>query len=104
MLTFKLAQHSRDKNLIESLKNYLECGNVYYKTNHVEYDIFKFEDLINKIIPFFDKYNILGVKNKDYLDFKKVLELMKNKEHLTSEGINIIFKIINNMNKGRDIY
>ena len=30
--------------------------------------VFKFSDVTNKIIPFFDKYSILGVKQLDYID------------------------------------
>ena len=104
MLIFKLTQHSRDKELITSLIKYLECGNVYYDKDCIQYTVFKFEDLVNKVIPFFDKYNIIGVKNKDYLDFKKVSELMKNKEHLTTEGLNVISEIRDNNNKRRDTY
>lgn len=62
MLIFKLTQHSRDKELITSLIKYLECGNVYYDKDCIQYTVFKFEDLVNKVIPFFDKYNIIGVK------------------------------------------
>jgi hypothetical protein len=43
-------------------------------------------DIINKIIPFFDQYPILGIKSLDFADFKKVAELVKNKEHLTESG------------------
>jgi hypothetical protein len=37
----------------------------------------------------------------DYEDFCKVAELMKNKAHLTQEGLNQILKIKDGMNKGR---
>jgi hypothetical protein len=37
----------------------------------------------------------------DYLDFVKVIELMKEKEHLTEEGLNQIRKIKAGMNRGR---
>jgi hypothetical protein len=31
-----------------------------------------------------DKYKIVGVKLQDYLDFKKVADLMRTKDHLTT--------------------
>jgi hypothetical protein len=37
----------------------------------------------------------------DYLDWCKVAELMKNKAHLTWEGLSKIRKIKAGMNKGR---
>jgi len=75
---------------------------VYFKYEVAEYVVFKLEDLVNKIVPFFDKYSIIGVKSLDYLDLKKAIELIKNKEHLTVEGLNKISGIIKNMNKERD--
>jgi hypothetical protein len=44
-------------------------------------------DLSEKLIPFFDKYKIIGVKYQDYLEFKRVVELMKKKDHLTVAGL-----------------
>jgi len=56
----------------------------------------------SKIIPFFSKYPIEGVKAKDFDDFCKVAELMKSKVHLTSDGLEQIRKIKSGMNRGRD--
>jgi hypothetical protein len=39
----------------------------------------------------------------DYADFCKVAELMKNKAHLTAEGLEQIKKIRANMNTQRDL-
>ena len=65
----------------------------------------KFSDLIDKIIPpIFTKngwFSILGVKSKDFADWCKAAELMKNKAHLTAEGLDQIRKIKAGMNKGR---
>ena len=58
-------------------------------------------DITTKIIPFFDKYPLQGVKLKDYEDFKKVVELIENKDHLTQEGLNQILKIRDGINSGR---
>jgi len=37
----------------------------------------------------------------DYLDFKRVAELMKTKDHLTTLGLKKIKEIKEGMNKGR---
>ena len=60
-----------------------------------------YSDIQNKIIPFFNKYPILGVKSLDFDDFKNVWILIKNKEHLTIKGLEIIRQIKAGMNKGR---
>ena len=51
----------------------------------------------------FDKYPIKGVKALDYSDFKKVANLMYNKEHLTEEGLSKINSIKLSMNSFRKI-
>ena len=57
----------------------------YYKSekdNSVGIILAKFSD-IEFIIPFFEKYPILGQKSLDFEDFKKVAKLVKIKNHLT---------------------
>jgi hypothetical protein len=100
-LVFKLVQHSRDEQLMRSLVDYLGCGNIYVDDSAVEYRVTKFSDLTDKILPLFKKYPIQGVKHLDYTDFVSVMELMKNKAHLTAEGLDQIRKIKAGMNKGR---
>ena len=100
-LEFKLAQHSRDEQLMRSLVDYFDCGNVYFYSEAIDYRIRKFSDLTDKVIPFFQKYPILGVKVKDFEDFCQVAELMQNKAHLTAEGLDQIRKIKAGMNRGR---
>lgn len=101
LLVFKLGQHSRDEQLMRNLIDYLGCGNVYVYGTEVEYKISKFNDLSDKLIPVFQKYPIQGVKLLDFFDFVSVIDLMKNKTHLTEEGLDLIRKIKSRMNRGR---
>jgi hypothetical protein len=55
------------------------------------------------MIPFFTSYPILGVKAKDFSDFKKVAKLMNSGAHLTAEGLEQIRHIQVGMNRGRTI-
>jgi len=61
----------------------------------------KFNDITEIVIPFFDNYPIYGVKSLDYINFKEVALLMKEKGHLNIEGIEKIKRIKSNMNKYR---
>ena len=64
-------------------------------------EVVKYSDIMNKIIPYFEKYPIQGVKSLDFIDFKEVGEIMKNKEHLKEEGFSKILSIKDRMNEGR---
>jgi len=63
--------------------------------------IVNISDIMNTIIPFFDKYNIYGKKSLDFNDFKLIANMMNNKEHLTSKGLKKIILIKENMNLNR---
>lgn len=85
-LEFILSQHIRDEQLLISFIEYFKCGYVLKKINAVEFRVTKFKDINEKIIPFFKKYPIVGVKAKDFEDWCQVASLMEEKKHLTSEG------------------
>ncbi len=74
---------------------------IHIREKSVELSFRKFSDIINIIIPFFEKYPILGYKGLDFLDFKSVAEIIKTKEHLTEDGFNKIKLINSTMNQRR---
>lgn len=93
-LIFQLAQHSRVQNFIKSLVNYFICRRYKVRANCEAGDLklTKFSDIVEKIIPFFKKHYVHGVNIKDFYDFCEVAELMKNKSHFTSSGLEQIKK------------
>ena len=92
-LSFTLTQHSRDEQLLKLLIEYLDCGYVIKQRTCVNFRVTKFNDIMEKIIPFFKQYQIHGVKAKDFEDFCLVAELIKEKKHLTNTGLNKIRQI-----------
>jgi hypothetical protein len=51
-LTFKITQHYRDEQLMKSLIEYFECGNVYKNNDTIEFKISNFKDLTKKLYHF----------------------------------------------------
>jgi hypothetical protein len=104
ILKFQIAQHSRDSELMKSLVTNFECGRIELNLGRsaVYLVVTKFKDITEKIILFFDKYPLQGVKVLDFSDFKRVAELMKNKAHLTEQGLCQIRSIKSKMNLLRD--
>ena len=98
LLVFIVTQHSRDENLIRRIRAYLNCGQVYKNRDAFDYRVTKFIDITDKIIPLFKKYPIRGVKALDCRDWCKAAELIKNKKHLTAEGLDEIRHIKEGMN------
>jgi len=56
---------------------------------------------IKIIVDYFNIYNLLGIKYKDYLDWEKVYYMILDKKHLTSEGKDQIRLIKYRMNNRR---
>jgi len=98
-----ISQHSRDKNLLKGIAQYLNCGIIEKpntRPNTTVFIVYKFEDIRNKIVPLFKNYPLQGVKYQDFLDFCKVVNIL-NKSKLTVEELEQIRKIKLGMNKGR---
>ena len=103
VLVCKITQHSRDEELMKSLVSYFGWGR--YESAHNKnignFIVTKFTDITDKVIPFFDKYQIIGVKALDFIDWCEAAELIKNKAHKTPEGLEEIWKIKMRMNSRR---
>lgn len=100
-LIFVLTQHIRDELLLKSLVDFFECGQTYSYKDYVEFRCQSFKYIYGKILPFFYKYPILGIKAQDFDDWAKVAEMIQTKVHLTNEGFDQIRQIRIGMNKGR---
>nr|WLN31625.1 hypothetical protein [Cordyceps militaris] len=102
-LVFTISQHIRDELLLKSIINYLNCGNYRVHTNRdlSDYICSDFEGIYTKIIPFFKQYPILGVKSQDFNDWVRAAGLIKNKDHLTPKGLDLILTLKSGMNRNR---
>ena len=102
-LVFQVTQHSRDEELIKSLISIFCCG--YYglrsTKNHGDFLVTAFGDIHDRIIPFFHKYEIRGVKAHDFADFCKAAIIIKAKGHLTSEGLDELKSLKAGINRKR---
>lgn len=105
-LRFRISQHERDRKLLNCLIKYLGSGKLYKYSGEksaVVYTIFRFSDIINIIIPFFEQNPLIGVKLLDFLDWCKAAKLVSDGSHLTLEGFSLIKEIKSKMNRGRYI-
>jgi hypothetical protein len=68
IIIFVLTQHIRDELLFRRIVNLLGCGQTYSYKYHTEFISQSFINNTEKILPFFRKYPILGVKSQDFED------------------------------------
>lgn len=103
-LAFLVSQNLRDYSLLEELKKFFSCGTLTItESSEVgTFNVRSVSDVLDKIIPFFEEYHILGEKHKDFKDFKEASLLIKSKLHLTQEGLDKIILIKSRMNFKRN--
>ena len=97
---FHVSQNPGSKNVLKKLKDRLACG--YLKPNHAKSASDKTwilivkdkRDLCKKVIPFFDNHPLQTIKRKDYEVFRKVVQLIEKKSHLTKEGFREIVELV----------
>jgi len=98
---FAIHIHKKDEILLRRIQSYFgRVGKwVSLSSDSVVYTVNSIKDIINVIIPHFDKYPLLTKKCADYLLFKATVLLMKDKKHLTLDGLQEIVNIRASMNK-----
>ena len=100
---FTVVQHKRDVQVLHALKSFFGCGVV--RTNHgdrMAYRVRDIEHLASVIVPFFENHPLKTAKEQDFLSFRKVIQFLQKKEHLTEAGIEKIRTIAARMNRGRE--
>ena len=107
---FEIELRRDDKPLLQEIQNYLKCGQIfdlnydrYGWKPHVKFAVKNHKDLTKFIIPFFKKYQLKGKKGRDFELFCQAAEVFKNKEHLSLEGIEKLYKLREFMNNRRPI-
>ena len=70
----------------------------------MDFRVINFRDNSEIILPFFRKHPILGIKSRDFQDWCKIIDIIREKAHTTSAGFEKILKIKANMNRHRSDY
>ena len=98
---FCLRLIEENKEILYRLKNFFQCGEVYFqgdkRENHkncYRYEVFNRTDLIKIIIPFFKKHHPqVPTRLKDFKLFCQIMELINKGRHLEKGGLMKIYKI-----------
>ncbi len=102
---FAVVQGERSASALELLLTYFGCGKIYRNRrsdNHREdlmvYTVFNRRDLSQIIVPFFEVYPLITAKREEFVRFKRILELMDQRAHLSVDGLRLIAEIAQQMN------
>jgi hypothetical protein len=95
---FKISQHKDYGEILEILQKAIECGKISVKSGQPNLFVLvekNRKNLIQKVIPFFNKYPLI-VKRNQFRLFSEIVKGLENNEHLTREGyeklVNLVFQ------------
>jgi len=98
--SLSVSQNEDRAQILYLMKEIFGCGFLRrdYSDKTLKYEIRKLDDLVNKVIPFLDKYPLISKKCKEFESFRKICFLMKKEAHLSKRGFKKIIKIAFQMN------
>ena len=100
MPRFYISLHVKDKPILVAIKKSLGVGKIYKeRSESSQFRVENFKEL-ESVINHFHKFQLITKKRADFDLLKKVLILIKRKEHLTPEGLRKIVAIRASMNLG----
>tara|TARA_Y100000310_G_C20351900_1_gene654763 strand:- start:198 stop:680 length:483 start_codon:yes stop_codon:yes gene_type:complete len=102
---FVITQEAKSEKSLEKVQKFFGCGGIYlnkrYDNHHehlMKYVVRNREDLLTKIIPFFEEYALQTAKKNDFRIFARVVRKMERKEHLKERGLETIRSMVQKMN------
>lgn len=102
-IIFEICLHEKDLPQLLAIQKYFKgIGNILEdsKNKLVFFKVTNVKDIVNLIIPHFNKYPLLTQKRRDFILFSKVASIMERGGHLNNEGFMEILSIKANTNKG----
>ena len=93
--SFSISQNKRNLLLLERIQKSFKCGAIRFSRSdqNYKYEVRSIKDLVKLIIPFFDKYPLMGIKKSDFENFKVVCMLVYQNQHLNREILKNIIDI-----------
>ena len=102
---FVVVQGARSVRVLHDLKQFFGCGDVFINRRHdnhrehlYRYSVRNLKHLSNRILPFFESNPLRTAKVEEFRKFAIVVRMMRNRSHLTQEGLIRIAKIAETMN------
>lgn len=106
--SFTVTQQAENGEVLELIKTALTCGRIIPKPGQPNLLVFVVDNrrqLAEKVVPFFDKHQLL-IKRKDFEAFRAIVAKLENKEHSTKEGLTELIRMATSIHhsKGKRKY
>lgn len=102
---FVISQETKSKAALEGMRKFFGCGALYlnkrYDNHHehmMKYVVRNRDDLLEKIIPFFENHPLKTAKKNDFRIFARIVRMMSKGKHLQEKGLERIRQMVMKMN------
>jgi hypothetical protein len=99
--SFNVSQ--KDKIILVLIKKHLGCGRLKQRKDGLwSFVVENQNSLIERVIPFFERFNFLSNRMKtNFSLFKKIMKIVEKKEHIDKEGIKKVLELREKLNEGK---
>jgi hypothetical protein len=99
--SFNVSQ--KDKIILILIRKYLGCGRLKQRKDGLwSFVVENQNSLIEKVIPFFERFNFLSSRMKtNFSLFKRIMKIAEKKEHIDKEGIKKVLELREKLNEGK---
>jgi LAGLIDADG endonuclease len=103
---FSVTQAASSRPALERLVEVFRCGSIIenHRTDDHREPLLRFsvkrrDDLVAKVVPFFEERPLVTAKQLDFEKFASVLRRMQGGEHLSEAGLRAIAQVTERMNR-----
>ncbi len=98
--SFSVSQNGDRAEVLRLLLDCFNCGSIRPDRSDrtLKYEVRSVQDLVEKVLPHFEKFPLLSSKRQDFEKFAQICRLMNDRRHLSKEGFNQIADLAFEMN------
>jgi hypothetical protein len=98
--SFSVSQNADRSEVLLLMKQHFGCGSIRTDRSDktLKYEVRRLDDLVERVIPFFEANPLLSSKQRDFERFAEVCKLVRSGAHRTGSGLRAIVGLAMAMN------
>ena len=101
--SFSVSQNGDRAEVLTLFQQRFACGKIRPDRSDktLKYETRCIDDLVERVIPHFERYPLLSSKREDFGRFARICRMMHAGDHLTRKGFEEIVRLASNVNMGK---
>ena len=98
--SFSVSQNADRSEVLLLMQRHFGCGSIRPDRSDktVKYEVRSLDDLVERVIPFFEAHPLLSSKQRDFERFASICKLVRARAHRTQPGLRAIAELAMAMN------